>query len=117
MTMDRKPKPKRTAPVSYRPPEKLRDEFHTRVRNSGLPVNAFITEAVFDKAAPKSRRVTPLDQQTAAALLAQAARMTDQLRIMAGSADDPYHASLIEECRDELAEIRNVILSVLGRQP
>lgn len=116
-TMDRKPKPKRIAPVSYRPPERLREEFHTRVQNSGLSVNAFITEAVFGQAAPKSRRVQRLDHQTATALLAQAARMTDQLRIMAGSASDQYHAALIEECRDELAEIRNVILNVLGRRP
>lgn len=115
--MDRKPKPKRIAPVSYRPPERLREEFHTRVRNSGLPVNAFITAAVFGQAAPKSRRAPPLDQQTATALLAQAARMTDQLRVMAGSTDDPGHAALIAGCRDELVEIRNILLALYGRQP
>lgn len=115
MTMARKTK--RTAPVSYRPPEILRGEFHARVQNSGLPINAYITAAVFGEGAPKSRKVTPLDQQTVAALLAQAAQIADQLRRMTGSVHDPYHASLIEACRDELSEIRAALLALQGREP
>ena len=115
MTMARKTK--RTAPISYRPPEILRGEFHARVQNSGLPINAYITAAVFGEDAPKSRKITPLDQQTVAALLAQAAQIADQLRRMTGSVHDPYHASLIEACRDELSEIRAALLALQGREP
>lgn len=122
-TMDRKPKPKpkRTAPVSYRPPEGLREEFHTRVHNSGLSINSFITASVFGQAAPKSRRVASLDEQAAAALLTQAARIHDQLKALSVPSGEIWidmdGTTVLQECRDELIEVRSCLLSALGRQP
>ena len=75
-SMARKDRPKREAPISYRPPERLREEFYTRVLNSGLPVSAFITAAVFGRQAPRARRLPPLEQQMLTQFLSQAARLS-----------------------------------------
>ena len=64
----------RAAPISYRPPTELREAFRARVEASGLPVNAFITQAVFDQDAPRQTRRAPIEQQTIARLLAETAR-------------------------------------------
>ncbi|MDD2003612.1 hypothetical protein NLY39_03565 [Pseudomonas sp. KHPS1] len=110
-------KTKRPAPISYRPPERLREEFHTRVRNSRQSVNAFITEAVFGQAAPRSRPMSSLDQKMVAMLLSQAARINDRLEQACKSSVDGNHSPLLQECRDELAEIRSYLMLVLGREP
>lgn len=114
--MTRKARPKRQAPISYRPPEQLRDEFCARVVNSGLSVNGFITASVFNQAAPRARRVAPLDRQIAAQLLSQAARISDRL-LASQPLASTAQAALLKECRDELAEIRTCLMHVLGREP
>lgn len=105
---------KREAPVSYRPPAELRGEFDARVRNSGLSVNAFITAAVFGQVAPRTRRVTPLDQQMLAMLLSQAARISTHLG--AAPTGSPLTQAAILQCRDDLAVIRQVVMQVLRRE-
>jgi len=70
---------KRDAPISYRPPERLRGKFRARVDACGLWTNAFITAAAFGRDAPRARRVTGPELQTVARLLAEAARITDRL--------------------------------------
>lgn len=110
------PRKKRDAPVSYRPPENLREEFHARAVNSGLTINAFITRAVFGQAAPRTRRVSSLDQQLAAQLLSQAARINDRLQ-SATISPDLMQVALLQACRDELTEIRTCLMHVLGREP
>lgn len=107
---------KREAPVSYRPPAKLRDEFHARVENSGLPVNAFITHAIFAGDAPRARRKSGLDQRMAAMLLAQAARIGDRLGEPQPGSSVAYTTAL-RECRDELVLIRTCLMQLLGREP
>lgn len=107
----------RPAPISYRPPERLREEFHTRVRNSGQSANAFITAAIFGQMAPRARARSPLTQRLAAMLLSQAARINDRLEQGSGSTSDAQHEQLLQECRDELAEIRSYLMLVLGRDP
>ena len=47
---------KREAPISYRPPKGLREEFHARVEKSGLSTSAFITKAVFATDPPRQSR-------------------------------------------------------------
>lgn len=114
-TVKRMARKKRQAPISYRPPERLREEFHARVGNSGLSINAFITRAVFLSAAPRARPKSALDQQMAAQLLSQAARIADLLgQAPPGS---PAHAALVQEARSELIEIRSALLTLLGREP
>ncbi|MFZ6769810.1 hypothetical protein ACO0LM_22380 [Undibacterium sp. Di26W] len=111
-----KPKHKREAPISYRPPESLRDEFRARVENSGLSINAFITAAIFNQAAPHARRHSPLDEQAAAMLLVQAGRINDRLRTLEDSGGLAQTTEL-NACRDELIEIRSCLMAVLGRRP
>jgi len=106
---------KREAPVSYRPPAKLRDEFQTRVRNSGLSANAFITRAVFAGEAPRARPKTRLDRVTAATLLAQAASITDRLAGL--SEGTPASDETLCACRDELLLIRTFLMQLAGREP
>ena len=114
-TVESMSRKRRKAPVSYRPPEKLRDEFHARVLKSGLSINAFITAAVFEAEAPRARRRSSLDQKMAAMLLSQAARIGDRLgEPLPGS--PVAHATALRECRDELSEIRTCLMHLLGRE-
>lgn len=106
---------KREAPVSYRPPVELREEFDARVRNSGLSINGFITASVFGQVAPRTRRVSPLDQQMLALLLSQAGQISTQLG--AAPAGSPVTQAAVQQCRDELAVIRTVVMQVLRREP
>jgi len=108
---------KRDAPVSYRPPESLRAEFHDRVANSGLPVNAFITKAVFGLAAPRARRSALLDQQASGLLVARSAQILDRLKQALPPDASPELVAVFEECRGELTEIRTCLMHVLGREP
>ncbi|MGU9851122.1 hypothetical protein ACU680_10025 [Pseudomonas koreensis] len=108
---------KRTAPISYRPPERLREEFQLRVTNSGQSINAFITEAVFGKAMPRARPISPLETKLAAMLLSQASRINDRLAQTCGENSDGHLEQLLQECRDEFSEIRSYLMLVLGRDP
>ena len=110
-------KKKRDAPISYRPPERLRDEFHARVQNSGQSVNGYITDAIFGRTAPRSKRVSPLDQKMIAMLLSQAARINDRLEQAGRSSTDSGPSLILQECRDDLAEIRSYLMLALGRDP
>ena len=75
---------KRKAPISYRPPKELREEFDARVQNSGLSTNAFRTEAVFGKG-----RHRPVELEKLAVILAKAAQISDQLpEISLAGSDD-----------------------------
>lgn len=110
-------KKKRAAPISFRPPEGMREEFRARVQNSGLSVNAYITAAVFGQAAPRAPRPPPLDQKMVAKLLSQAARISDRLEIGVQRSSDAEDALSLQECRAELAEIRSCLMLALGRTP
>jgi len=110
-------KRKREAPISYRPPKGLSEEFRARVRDSGLSINAYITLSVFGQAAPRSPRRPPLDQKLAAMLLSQAARLNSRLDEAAPASGDTNRAALLAECRSELAEIRGYLMLALGRDP
>lgn len=108
-------KKKRDAPISYRPPEALREEFRTRVEKSGLSVNAFITQAIFEAPAPRQARRAPIEQQQIARLLSETARLHDCLREL-GQSDGADPALLAGALRD-LQDIRAALLSALGRRP
>lgn len=108
-------KKKRDAPISYRPPEALREEFRTRVEKSGLSVSAFITQAIFETAAPRQSRRAPTEQQQIARLLSETARLHNCLRDL-GQSDVPDPALLEGAVRD-LQEMRAALLLALGRRP
>lgn len=113
--MGRENRSKRDAPVSYRPPERLRDEFRARVSNSGLSTNAFLTAAIFGQAAPRAVRTPSLDQKTLALLLSQTARISDRLGSPQVVAEGD--AAHLAACRAELTEIRTCLMLALGRSP
>lgn len=98
---------KRDAPISYRPPVDLRAEFVRRVEASGLPVNAFITQAVF-----RGRR-RPAERELLAQIMAEAATIRDHLDTIAeGGKADHTDAAL-----GELAVIRAALLKLMERAP
>jgi hypothetical protein len=106
---------RRDAPISYRPPAALREEFHARVAQSGLSLNAYITQSVFADDAPRQARRAPIEQQTIARLLAETARLHDRLEAV--GVDAERDAALLEEALRDLREIRAACLAALGRKP
>lgn len=103
----------REAPISYRPPHELREQFRARVEESGLSVNAFITAAVFGDNAPKPARRTSASRADVARLLAETALLNERLKGLAGNADP----ALLEGAMRDLREIRAACLRALGRSP
>ena len=109
---------KRDAPVSYRPPAKLRDEFYRRVEASGLPVNAYITKALFALATPRGTRHPPVEKEMMALLLARSAAIRDALDGAARVADgDSRAADALQTACDELAVIRAALMKMMERAP
>ncbi len=104
---------KREAPISYRPPYELREQFRARVEESGLSVNAFITAAVFGETAPKPARRASASRADVARLLAETALLNERLKGLVGDADSP----LLEDALRDLREIRAACLKALGRSP
>lgn len=114
---DRKDK-KREAPISYRPPKDLRDEFHSRVQKSGLSTSAFLTKAVFNQAPPRQSRRPSIEEKLATKLTAQLAYIRDQLDETSRVHGD---AALYDERFDlafeALIEMRNAFFEATGRKP
>lgn len=118
-------KKNRESPISYRPPQALRDEFRARVEKSGLSVSAFITQAIFDAPPPRQARRPVPGQGDIARLLAETALVGDQLRALRIAAaatttaddDDSQQAAALDEALAALREIRAACLLALGRMP
>jgi hypothetical protein len=109
---------RRDAPISYRPPEALREEFHARVARSGLSVSGYITQSVFADEAPRQARRAPASQQEIARLLAETARLHDRLHdCLAVGIDGGLDAALLDAALRDLRDIRAACLSALGRKP
>jgi len=106
-------KGKREAPISYRPPETLKAEFHRRVEKSGMSISAFITKLVFDQNAPRQSRRPPLESKQLARLLIDVGKIREQLSELSDSSDNDAIESVIAE----LSEIRTAILRRMGRSP
>ncbi|MBS9405467.1 hypothetical protein KG088_17830 [Halomonas sp. TRM85114] len=108
---------KREAPISYRPPRELRDEFHARVQKSGLSVSAFITKSVFDCPPPRQSRRPPVEEKQLARLLAEAARIRTQLHEFEQAGQDSDYANVLDNISRSLADIRTLLLTAMGRSP
>ncbi|MFQ5534301.1 MAG: hypothetical protein ACE5EM_05705 [Sphingomonadales bacterium] len=132
---------KRTAPISYRPPEAWRDELYARQQASGLSMNAFITKALFGAPVSRGSRRPPLEAGELARLLNHAARIRHSLDEIAQntlsdagdeSASDPKPcngvdhdacnggrkiAQLIAAAQEDIATLRSAILKAMGRAP
>ena len=115
--MTEKTDKKREAPISYRPPALLRDEFFRRVEASGLSANSYITKALFGAAAPRATRTPRVEKEMLATLLARSAAIRDALDDAAHRAGDD--ASAIEAIRDACADImviRTAVMKLLERE-
>lgn len=104
---------KREAPISYRPPYELREQFRARVEESGLSVNAFITAAVFGDDAPKPARRASASRAEVSRLLVAVTLLTARLKDLVGDADP----ALLDDAIRDLREIRAACLKALGRSP
>jgi hypothetical protein len=104
---------KRDAPISYRPPQALRAEFHARVERSGLSASGYITQCVFAGDGPRAARGAAVDRQLIAKLLSETAALHDRLRALAEGADPV----LLAEAVGDLREMRAACLLALGRKP
>lgn len=107
MTSD---KPIRDKPYSYRPPKDRRDQFEVMVAESGLPMNAFITECVFGRS-----RHRPAEMQKLAQILGQCAAIADALREI--RMDRAENSTLsVEAALEELRHVRSEIMDRMGRR-
>ncbi len=109
---------KREAPISYRPPAALREEFLRRIQRSGLSTSAFITRAIFDREVPRQSRRPPVERAELARLLGQCARLRDELHeIGLAQGEDSGVALVVEAAKDELIAMRAALLKAMGRAP
>lgn len=114
----KKPSDKRPAPVSYRPPADLAEEFARRVETSGLSTSAYITKAVFGADAPRAARRQPLDMKELARLYPEAVKISRALEsIAAHQPDDSQVAELLEQACSDLAIFRAAFIAAMGRGP
>jgi len=108
---------KREAPISYRPPAELREEFEARVQKSGLSTSAYITKSVFTHNAPRQSRRPAIEEKLLARLLAEAAAISTALHDAASGGAESACSLFIEQAVDDLSEIRAALLKAMGRQP
>ncbi|MBT3039199.1 MAG: hypothetical protein KME37_09725 [Candidatus Thiodiazotropha sp. (ex Codakia orbicularis)] len=107
---------KREAPISYRPPAHLREEFSARVERSGLSTSAFITQAIFGGTPSRRSRRPPVEQKLLAHLLSEAAKIHSELERIDYENSKALQAQ-IETAVEELTVIRAALLKAMGRQP
>jgi hypothetical protein len=115
--MPDKKRKKRKAPISYRPPAELREEFEARVQKSGLSTSAFITKSVFTQDAPRQSRRPAIEEKLLARLLAEAAAIRTALHDVSIASTESTNTVLIEHAMGDLSEIRAALLKAMGKQP
>lgn len=103
---------KRPAPYSYRPPRDREEAFARLVAESGLSVNAFLTEAVFGRS-----RHRPAEIRLLAKLLQMLAQIRDELRQLRIEGADGASLLLLESVLERLIEIRAAVFRCMGRTP
>jgi len=103
-------KSKRPKPFSYRPPQHLREAFEKRVRESGLAINAFITEAVFGRT-----RHRPAELKLLGRILARCADIADGVK-RTSSDGSPATQTQLETIASELRLIRTALMRMMGRK-
>jgi hypothetical protein len=114
--MTEKTDKKRDAPVSYRPPAELREEFRRRVETSGLSANAYITRAVFGAAIPRGTRRPAVEKQMLAHLLGRSAAIRDALDNASCVAGIGAADAMKTAC-EELTVIRAALMKMMEREP
>lgn len=103
---------KRPPPYSYRPPKDREEAFARSVAESGLSVNAFLTEAGFGRS-----RHRPAEVRQLAKLLQMLAQIRDELRQLRVEGAGEASALLLDAIHERLIEIRAAIFRCMGRTP
>ncbi|WP_460590084.1 hypothetical protein [Haliea atlantica] len=114
--METKKGKKREAPISYRPPAALRDDFHARVERSGLTISGFITRAVFGTEPGRAARRPAIEEKMLAKLLTEAAAIR-QLFQDIEAPGEKENSQEIERAVQCLEDIRAAIFTSLRRKP
>lgn len=116
--MSDKTKQKRESPISYRPPQALREEFYARADKSGLSVSGFITASVFGQDAGRSRKKPSVERRELVQLLGTCAAIRDQLSRLEDMASQSAEAQAVfEDMHRQLGEMRSACFRALGRTP
>ncbi len=110
-------KPKRPSPYAYRPPVALEDEFKTRVKRSGLSVNAYLTQCWYGKLMLRQVRRPPIEKQLLAQMLAMLADIHDELKEITKKHDINDIKIATERSHQRLLELRSFCFKALGRKP
>lgn len=116
MRMETKKGKKREAPISYRPPAALRDEFHARVERSGLTISGFLTKAVFGQDPGRASCRPAIEEKLLAKLLTEAAVIRQLLQDIdaSGEGENSQEYQRALQC---LEDIRAGIFTSLRRKP
>lgn len=104
-----KPKRKKPAPISYRPPIDKRAAFYEMHELSGLSVSAFITECIFGRS-----RHRPSELKALAQIISQCASIREQLDKV--SISPSANTILLEQATEELVLIRSALMHLMGRR-
>ena len=108
-----KEKPKRRAPIPWRPPADRWDDFDARVARSGLSRNAFITDCVFGR-----NRYRPAEIKQLLQILGLEQQQADVLKgFEAEMAGDHQIKALLAALREGQIEIRSALFLLMGRRP
>lgn len=113
--MPERDKRKRSAPISYRPPKAMREEFARRVAASGMNANAFITQSIFERDPPRQVRRAPVNTAEIARLVGECARLRDRLASIEADGAGEGVEALVAEAILHLTEIRTACFEALGR--
>lgn len=84
---------------------------------AGLSVSAVIRFALLDQAPLRASRTSPLDRELAARLLAALGPIACSMRQAADAGDIDHLSETVIAAQRDLAELRTVVMSALGRKP
>ncbi len=88
---------------------------------AGLTSASFARERLLEGRLPRSVRQPPVDRTRLARLLALAGQIAEDLRALVRRLPEPGHtpidAGAIEACLDTLRDLRDGVITALGREP
>lgn len=113
--MTEKRRKQRQAPISYRPPSDRRSELYALQLQSGLAMNAFITDSIFGSGTDRRKK---LQDRDVARLLSYAARLREHLDILAAAhPEQGPEAGALRDAERELDLLRTALIAATGRAP
>lgn len=84
---------------------------------AGLSVSALVCFALYDQKPLRASRTPPMDRELAAQMMAGLGETAHALRQAAASGDTGRIDAATEAAQRDIAEMRNVLFTALGRTP